>query len=219
MTDSHDDQLLKQLGERARDVQSREALRPLGEDFNARMREQIKASLNTASAEDEEPQAPLQAANSSRWLALAASALAAVGLSFVVMTRDAVAPLPGYELAMSGGAKMRSDDTRAPLQLGDKFSAMLRPDVDVDAELDVRIYRRSDDGWSDVPAEVAVSDSGAARITIVLNEDAGVVPGAQDWWFVIGRSESLPAPNALPDRDRAGKDDWAAFRERFDVVP
>lgn len=219
MTDSHDDQLLKQLGERARDAQSRAALRPLDDAFNARMQQQIKTSLQNTSHDVETPNATMQTARPTRWLALAASAVAAIGLSFVMLTRDAIAPLPGYELALSGGAKMRSDDTRAPLQLGDKITATWRPAIDTDAELDIEIYRQADDGWAAVPATVAIAPSGAALVTVFLNEEAGVEAGPQDWWFVLGRSGAMPHPEQLPAGNSAREDDWTAFRERFELVP
>lgn len=219
MTDSHDDNLLEKLGERARETQRRDALRPLGEDFNARMVQQIKKSVADSDTEEDLGPARSRRVVHRGWLALAASAVAAVGLSFIMLTRDALPPLPGYELSLSGGATLRSDEVSAPLQIGDTLSAVLRPNIDTDAKLDVRVFRENAGDWVTVPAIVDISNTGAARVRVRLDEAIGIEPGAQDWWFVIGHRDALPSAMQFEAGAPTSNDQWSAFRTRFELVP
>jgi hypothetical protein len=219
MTDSSDDNLLSQLGQRARESQQRDALRPLGDAFNARMVQQIKDSLGESDIEEEQPLASSHRTAGRGWLALAASALAAVGLSFVVLDRDALPPLPGYELSLSSGATLRSDDAIAPLQIGDTLQVTLRPEFETDADLDVRVYRHSNSDWTNVSANIEIAASGAARVRVALTEANGIAPGTQDWWFVIGHDDALPSIEQLQDTEAASDEHWSAFRRQFELVP
>lgn len=222
MTDERtQDELLQSLGRHARERQKREALRPLSEDFQRRMADQIKLAVTDDAGEEKEDSAP--AAPRTRpapWLALAASVLAAVGLTVTLVSRDPATALPGYSLEFRGGAQVRSGDAVAPLQMGDRLDVVLRPDVTTQLPLAVTVYRQQDSALAPVDVDVRWSDEGAARVTATLDTTLGIAPGPQSWLFVVAHEGDAPTPRALRrlDDDARGEG-WQAFRVSFELVP
>lgn len=205
---TNDDELLKEIGERARDQQTRDALKPLPKEFNERMINQIRGQLaeSISPSADVADVAALDATpelardnvtvlptSRSRWMvALAASVLAAIGISTTLQFNDAADPLPGYSLEVNGGAIVRGADETAPLQVGDTLRAVLRPARSFDGELELFVLRDVAGQAVEIPAEVTWADSGAARVRIKLDPALNLEPGTQSVWFVVTSSGDLP---------------------------
>ncbi len=233
-TDDADEQLLRSLGQHDRDRRTRDALRPLGDDFQARMVDQIQAQLGADSAAPPQTDAPVDnladnpASNvvpltrrpKRTWMAaLAASAVAAVGLAFVVGPLQSSGPdLPQYALEFQGGAVVRGSNDAAPLQIGDTLTAVVRPTQAFDGTPTLTVYRRTQTTLVPVDADVQWADSGAARVRVVLTD--ALPPGPQDWWFVVASSDRAPGREWLeattPPASGSG---WQVLQQRFELVP
>ncbi|MEO1576792.1 MAG: hypothetical protein AAFU65_17730, partial [Pseudomonadota bacterium] len=213
---------------------TRDALRPLGDDFQARMVDQIQAQLgvdSTSDAHDATP-APDQTHDDDLpdnvvrlsqprrpWIAaLAATAVAAVGLAFVAGPLTSGPAMPEYSLEFRGGAVVRGNDDLAPLQVGDTLQAIMRPASDVQNAASLTVYRRDGDALVEVDAGVQWADSGAARVSVVLDDSLPL--GDQDWWFVVAADGREPTIGALTklDAPTSGKG-WQVLRQRFELVP
>jgi hypothetical protein len=218
--ESHDDELLRSLGRHTAERQKRDALRPLSADFQRRMANQIKRSVSaTVESADDSPRGA-GPARRLPWLALAASVLAAVGLSVTLVSRDPSVALPGYSLEFRGGAQVRSGSDAAPLQTGDQLDVVLRPDVATDQPLDLTVYRQQGDTLLPIDVNVRWSSDGAARVTALLDASLGIAPGTQHWLFVVANDGEGPSQRALVAlQDEAHGDSWHAFRVSFELVP
>ncbi|MFK8015076.1 MAG: hypothetical protein AB8G17_06515 [Gammaproteobacteria bacterium] len=220
MTDEQqDEQLLKDLGDYNRDRQTREALEPLSEDFQSRMAQQIKDAVRSPELDAVADITPHIATKVTRgpWLALAASVLAAVGLSVGLMSQSPIDTMPAYTVEFRGGAQMRSDASPAPIQFSDRLDVVLRPDIATDETMTVTVFRRENSQWVQVPTTVNWSESGAARIQATLDETLGLTPGLQEFAFVIARDGEFPGDQSV-DAD-AESPDWQVLKQRFELVP
>lgn len=212
-----------------------EAFRPLGAAFHARVMETI--------ARSNEP--PFR--RTVRWLAawgIAARAavatllpsppvvrrLAVSGAAAAVMAATPAmllwrAPaMPGYALAVSGGAFVKRGEaaetpTWAP---GDRFQASLSPDTAVKGAwpLHTRAFllRGAEVRW--VQADAEPEPSGAVRVTGTLDRD--LPPGTWTLWVVVGRWGTLPSPAELRTLSAAhpqNQKHWVAMPEMLNVRP
>ncbi len=212
--DSNDD-LLRQLGDHARDEQRREALRPLSQDFQQRMAQQIKSTVDKNTAD-----APARSSHQRTWFALAASLMLGIGLSFGLIDRSPSTALPDYELEFRAGAETRSSTSDAALRSGDALDIVLRPRVDTAEPLVVYVVRRAGDTLVPVDVTSRWSDSGAVRISATLDAQMGLAPGPQDWWFVVARARDEYDVAALSSLNATTRDKhWLAFRHQFEFQP
>lgn len=227
--DDRDEALLKSLGLHEAGQRTRDALRPLGDDFQARMVDQIQAQLGTsgdpgiedAPTDDALPDnvVRLERRPQRPWVAaLAASALAAVGLAFVLGPMQSAPSIPQYTLEFRGGAVVRGDDDLAPLQVGDTLQAIVRPAEAFAGTPSLDVYRRDGEAFATVDANVQWADSGAARVTVVLDDSLPL--GPQDWWFVVmGDAGVLGTSDLEALTPPASGEGWQVLRQRFELVP
>ena len=227
--DDHDDALLEALGKQSQNERMSDALRPLGRDFQARMVDQIQAELGGQAPQNNASDAAasgdnvveLAARRRSPWVtALAASAVAAVGLAFVLGPMQSGPALPDYTLEFQGGAVVRGEDQLAPLQFGDTLRAVVRPDTDLGGAATLQVFRVDGETLRAVPADVQWADSGAARISVTLTETLGLTAGPQDWWFVVSHEADAPGVDELARLSAPVRDtNWQILRQRFELEP
>ena len=190
-----------------------EAFRPLGPAFQTRVVDRIAAELPGAR---KARVLPFPAARIGGWLTAAAAAAAILA----VLLRPS-APLPGYEISVTGGSSaMRGEQIQEPgFAPGDAVEVRLRPGTASRGRLEAELFLLRDGEVRRLDAESEI-DHGAVRMKTVLDPD--LRPGAWTLWAVVGRPGDLPDPaelQSLAAGDEVRRRDWIAIPKGLRIRP
>jgi hypothetical protein len=190
-----------------------EAFRPLGPRFQARIVDRIAAELP---GPRKARVLPFPAARIGGWLTAAAAAAAILA----VLLRPS-APLPGYEISVTGGASaIRGERIQEPdFAPGDAVEVRLRPGTAFRGRLEARLFLLGDGELRRLDAESEI-DGGAVRMNAVLAPD--LRPGTWTLWAVVGRPGDLPDPGELQSLaagDEVRRRDWIAIPKGLRIRP
>ena len=212
----------------ATSIEAREAykaFRPLGPDFQARVVESIAAELErpAGAAERKEPRPPVLpfrlAVRIGGWVSAAAAAAA------VVVLLRPPAPLPAYEITVSGGfSTMRGELTEGPIQgfaPGDNIQVRLRPSESSRAgRLEARLFLLRGGELRRLETQHEIDPGGAVKMKGSIDRD--LQPGTWTLWAVVARRGDLPDPaelQSLAARDEIRRRDWTAVPQDIRIRP
>jgi hypothetical protein len=177
-----------------------EAFRPLGPEFQARVVERIaKERLGRVL-----PFRP--ALRIGGWLTAAAAAAA-----IAVVLIGPSAPLPGYQISVSGGASEMRGEQEETVRFapGDRYEVILRPDTAVtEAEsLEARCFLVRDGEQRHVEVQSHSEPSGVVKLNGSIPSDLQM--GTWTLWAVVGRPGELPDAAEL-QKDEVRQRSWVA---------
>lgn len=192
-----------------------EAFRPLGPEFQARVVEKIAAGLPK-----EEPRARLlpfrPAFRIGGWVTAAAAAAAIL----VVLLRPG-APLPDYQIAVTGGSSEMRGELLEDLAPGDRIEVRLRPvTASRPGRLEAQLFLRSDRELRGLETQSEIDPGGAVKMNALLDPD--LQPGPWTLWAVVGRPGDLPDPDELQSlaaRGEIRERDWVAVSQGIRIQP
>ncbi|HXU29817.1 MAG TPA: hypothetical protein VN851_04485, partial [Thermoanaerobaculia bacterium] len=206
---------------------AREAFRPLGADFEARVagaiREQRAREREAGDAQAAPTAREVPAAPSGRVLVFrrrasfvigSAAALAASLLAFVLL-RPGAGALPVYTAQLSGGSRSERGTTAPPTRVfsrGSRFEMVLRPATAVAGDVAVRCLLVAAEAGGlraairPFPAcdRAELSPDGSLRVAGTVGEEIAIAPGAWHLWALVGRPGDLPADLAADPEVRRG---------------
>jgi hypothetical protein len=192
-----------------------EAFRPLDSGFQDRVVQAIQA--------DRAPAAKVlpfsrRVARRGGWLA-AAAAVAAV----LLLTLRQPAALPQYHAELSGGDRQeRAESGTGRFAPGSPFELVLRPQTQVEGEVDVRFFLEGEGGLQPWPVPAEIAPGGAVRVAGTLGREIALFPGDWTVWAVVGRRGQLPDAATLRSRLAAGEPRtarWTALPTALRVEP
>lgn len=166
-----------------------------------------------------------------RWLMAVPALAAAAVLLLLLRPLDGLAPLPAFQMEVSGGRKaVRGSEEHAVLRVGqgDGVTLVLRPATAVRGAVAARVFVVGPDGkgppgvWPDITPKAApdVSPDGAIRITGLGPALAALPPGTYRLVVAVGRPEALPnAPPGAAPSGAATADMWILERTVERVAP
>lgn len=191
-----------------------EAFQPLGPGFQARVADRIAAELP---GPRKARVLPFPTARIGGWLTAAAAAAAILA----VLLRPA-APLPGYEISVTGGASaVRGEQIEEPdLAPGDALQVRLRPETASRGRLEARLFLLRDGELRHLDAQSEIDRGGAVKMSAVLDPD--LRPGTWTLWAVVGRPGDLPDPaelQSLAAGDEVRRRDWLAIPKGLRIRP
>lgn len=197
-----------------------EAFRPLGPEFQARVVEKIAAELPKKGWWARLLPFPIlpfrPAVRVGGWVTAAAAAAAVL-----VRVLWPSAPLPGYQIAVSGGSSEMRGELAEDFAPGDRLQVVLHPETAArTGRLEAQLFllqgreQRRLDAWSEF-------DSGGA-VRMKASLDRSLQPGTWTLWAVVGRPGNLPDPaelQALAARDEIRRRDWVAVPKSIRIRP
>lgn len=166
-----------------------------------------------------------------RWLLAVPALAAAAVLLLLLRPHDGLAPLPAFQMEVSGGRKaVRGSEEQAALRVGqgDRVTLVLRPATAVRGAVAARVFVVGPDGKGagkgapgvapDITPTIApeASPDGAIRITGLGPALAALPPGTYRLVVAVGRPDALP--NAPPS-GAAPADMWILERTVERVAP
>lgn len=205
---------LAETSEEAREAY--EAFRPLGPGFQAGVVQAIREQAGP-------PRAKLLPFTRRARLAGLSTALAAAAALLVVFARPP-APLPGYQLEVSGDTSDQRGTETAELPVfapGDRFKLVLRPETAVSPQtLDARCFLSRNGAIRSLKVRVHLPTGGVAQMEGSFPRD--LQPGIWTLWPVAGRHGKLPDAaelRALSTRAPARQEDWVAVPRDIRIQP
>ncbi|MBI4511950.1 MAG: hypothetical protein HY698_20120 [Deltaproteobacteria bacterium] len=207
-----DDQLLKALGQLAREQRAMEE--PSVTSLSDTAKDKLAARLLAEVRRGSQNPGPTGHVIPSRTKAIRASMLgvplamaAALALWLTTTERASLAPLPNYEMVASGGARdFRSGEPsrgEEPIVLvpGTRLDLHLRPATPVVGRISTRVHAVQNGQAREIGVQEQVSDEGAVRISV----PAEAIPNPGEWEVVVvlGRAGAVPETLAAAERDRS----------------
>lgn len=195
-----------------------EAFRPLGPEFQARVVEKIAAELPKGG---EGRVLPFRL--TARFAGWATAAAAAAVVAVLVVPPSA--PLPGYQIAVTGGSsEMRGEQEEAvPLAPGDHYEVLLRPDTAVAGAKSLEAQWFLVRGGERRPMEVEeihIGSTGVIKLEGSIPDD--LQTGTWTLLAVVGRPGDLPPPAELQSLAAPGevrRRDWVAVSKNVLIQP
>ena len=215
--------------------QAVETFRPLAPGFERRVLDRMRTPPpeEVASVEPFEALSPGRRWGGRRFvpaLAAAAGLVLAVGLSQLGGDGEAPTPggpgepLPGYRLEVSGVSAIRSAEASGHrLQVGKRFSLLLRPERDVAVPVAALFFVRGPGGqwreWELADTAAETGPGGSVRVSTVL--DSSLAAGLRPLAVAIGASEALPPVHRVLEILAEGRavapGEWVLLRQDVDV--
>lgn len=187
-----------------------EAFRPLGPEFQARMVERIAAELPKRGRLLQFPSIRIGG-----WVTAAAAAAAVV----VVLLRSS-APLPGYQIAVTGGSSETRGEQPKDFAAGDRIEVVLRPETATRGHLESQLFLLREGELRRLETQSTFALGGSVKMTSSLGRD--LQPGPWTLWAVIGRPGELPDPaelQSLAAHDDARREYWIAVSTDIRIRP
>jgi hypothetical protein len=208
---------LAETSEEAREAW--EAFRPLGPDFHASVVQAIREQALAPKPPANLLPFPRRATRLAGWSTVAAAVAAAV----LVLLLRPPAPLPEYELSLSGGvSEMRGEPAEEVLELapGDRFEIILEPQTAASRgkRLESRCFLARSQDLRLLEIQSQSDPRGAVKMAGAIPRD--LRPGTWTLWALAGRRGKLPEPADLlsakaPVRQR----DWVALPQEIHIKP
>lgn len=190
-----------------------EAFRPLGPEFQARMVERIAAEL------PKEWWGRLPSFRPTRRFAGWATAAVAAAAVVVVLLRSS-APLPGYQIAVTGGSSETRGEQPTDFAAGDRIQVVLRPETAIQGHLESQLFLLREGELRRLETQSTFALGGSVKMTSSLGRD--LQPGPWTLWAVIGRPGELPDPaelQSLAAHDDARREYWIAVSTDIRIRP
>lgn len=188
-----------------------EAFRPLGPEFQARVVEKIAAGL------PREEKGRLLSFRPARILGWATAAAAAAAVAVVLLRPSA--PLPEYEIAVTGGSSEMRGEPAQDFAPGDSFRVVLTPPTAAKAgSLEALCFLTDGRERHLVELKSLFDPRGTVRMDGSIPSD--LPPGTWTLWAVVGRPGDLPDPAELRSpAEPIRREDWTAVPVDIRIRP